>query len=140
MTIPTVDSQTSGAAASGSSSSPSTSSAEVSQLSNPQLFLKLLIAELQNQNPTNPMDPSAILQQTSELSNVEAMNSMTGQMSDVQATGLLGHTVTVKSGGAGGTPLVGTVSAINLSATGQPTLTVSGASAPVSLSDITQVA
>lgn len=135
-------SATSGAAASGTAGATDSSTgagpgSEVSQLANPQLFLKLLIAELQNQDPTNPMDPSAILQQTSELSNVEAMQSMTNQLGDVQATGLIGQTVTVA---VDGSPVSGTVSAIKLSPTGQPTFTVSGVDAPVALSDITKVA
>lgn len=126
---------TGGSSSTGSSSA--SSSNEVSQLANPQLFLKLLIAELQNQDPTNPMDPSAILQQTSELSNVEAVTSMTNEMSSQQATGLIGRQVTASVNGA---PLTGTVSAINLSSTGQPTLSLTGSSTPISMSAITQVA
>ncbi|HTW98698.1 MAG TPA: flagellar hook capping FlgD N-terminal domain-containing protein [Acidimicrobiales bacterium] len=113
-----------------------TGSSEMSQLSNPQLFLQLLIAELQNQDPTNPLDPSTILQQTSELSNVEAMTSMTNEVSGEQATGLIGMQV---SATVNGSPVTGTVSAVNLSATGEPTLTVSGQSGPIALSSVTQV-
>lgn len=149
MSILPLDSSTAGAAGSsaptgstGSSGSSTTgssagSSAELSQLSNPQLFLQLLVAELQNQDPTNPMQPSTILQQTSELSNVEAMQSMTNQEGDLQATGLIGHTVTVN---VNGSPVSGAVSSIALSSTGQPTFTVAGVSNPVSLSEITSVA
>jgi flagellar basal-body rod modification protein FlgD len=35
-------------------------------------FLKLLLVELQNQDPTNPQDSDKILQQTSELASLEA--------------------------------------------------------------------
>ena len=40
------------------------------------MFLQLLIAQLQNQNPLEPMDGSALMQQTSTLANVEAIQSV----------------------------------------------------------------
>ena len=77
-----------------------TSGTAASDFSNPQMFLQLLVAELQNQDPTNPTDPSTIMQQTAELSQVEAVNTMTtaisGEESAAQrneATGLIGKTV-----------------------------------------------
>jgi flagellar basal-body rod modification protein FlgD len=125
---------TSSTSASGSSEP---TSAQLTQLANPQVFLQLLIAELQNQDPTNPMNPSSILQQTSELSNVESMTNLTNTISTQQATGLLGRTVTAN---VGGSSVSGTVTAIDIASTGEPTLTLSGQSSPVSMSAITQVA
>ena len=43
----------------------------------PDDFLKMLITELQNQDPTNPTDNSQILQQISEMSNIQATTSLT---------------------------------------------------------------
>jgi flagellar basal-body rod modification protein FlgD len=42
----------------------------------PDDFLKMLITELQNQDPTNPTDNSQILQQISEMSNIQATTSL----------------------------------------------------------------
>jgi flagellar basal-body rod modification protein FlgD len=122
--------------------SSSSSSAAASEFSNPQMFLQLLVAELQNQDPTNPTDPSTIMQQTSELSQVEAVNTMTTAISgeesasqQTEASGLIGRTVTATSGG---TPITGAVSEVQLSSTGAPTLVVNGTSVP--LSAITDIA
>ena len=43
----------------------------------PDDFLKMLITELKNQDPTNPTDNAQILQQISEMSNISATNSLT---------------------------------------------------------------
>ena len=129
-------------ASSGASSTTGTTSAQASQFSNPQMFLQLLVAELQNQDPTNPTDPSTIMQQTAELSQVEAVNTMESAITSQQtasqqaeASGLIGRSVT---GTVNGTPLTGTVSEIQLDSTGTPTLVVNGTSMPLSaVTDIT---
>ena len=112
------------------------SAQQLNQLSNPQLFLQLLVAELQNQDPTNPMSPQAILSQTASLSQMEAINSMVsainGEQSSTQATqaaGLLGQTVTAS---VHNSSISGTVSEVKLSATGAPTLVVNGTDVPLS--------
>lgn len=46
----------------------------------PDDFLKMLITELQNQDPMNPTDNSQILQQISEMSNISATNSLTNSL------------------------------------------------------------
>jgi len=45
-----------------------------------ETFLKLLVAQLQNQNPLEPMDGTEMLQQTAQFANVEAMQ----RLSDLQ--------------------------------------------------------
>jgi flagellar basal-body rod modification protein FlgD len=148
---PTSSDPTSGSGSSGStgstgstgdtSGSDTVSSSELNQLSNPQLFLQLLVAELQNQDPTNPMDPSTILSQTSELSQMEAVNTMTTAISSeqgatqaTQADGLIGMQI---SATVGGNPITGTVTAVLLSSSGEPTLNVGGTAVP--LSAVTEV-
>ena len=41
-----------------------------------QAFMKLFIAELEHQDPTNPMDTDKMLQQTSQMSNLEMNTNM----------------------------------------------------------------
>ena len=123
-------------AAAAPPSTTSSSNAAASQFSNPQMFLQLLVAELQNQDPTSPTDPSAIMQQTSELSQVEAVNTMTTAITGEQtaskqneAAGLIGKTITAT---VGGSPLTGRVSEVQLDSSGNPTLLVNGTSIPLS--------
>ncbi len=52
-------------------------------------FLKLMIAELQNQDPLNPTDNQAILEQMSTIRNIGATDKMTETLSAV----LLGQTL-----------------------------------------------
>src|ERR1700759_382311 len=64
-------------------------------------FLQLLIAEMKNQDPTNPMDTSQYMSQFAQMSTVE-QGVQTNQKLDAllsstalsQADGLIGHTAT----------------------------------------------
>ncbi|MCU1495393.1 MAG: flagellar hook capping protein [Acidimicrobiaceae bacterium] len=132
---------TTGTGSSTGSSSASSTSNISSQLANPQMFLQLLVAELQNQDPTNPTDPSTILQQTSELAQMESVTTQTSAITgaqstaqDSEATGLVGRTVSAL---VAGNTITGPVSDVQLSSSGTPTLTINGTSVP--LSDVRQV-
>jgi flagellar basal-body rod modification protein FlgD len=64
-------------------------------------FLKLLVTELQNQDPTAPMDNSAILEQVSQIKAIESnqrlsdtLTSMQTQQNLTAASALLQKTVT----------------------------------------------
>jgi flagellar basal-body rod modification protein FlgD len=52
-------------------------------------FLKVMITELQNQDPLNPMDNSQILQQISQMREIQATDQMRGTLDSV----LLGQTL-----------------------------------------------
>ena len=106
------------------------------QLDTPTLFIKLFMAELQHQDPTNPATPASIAQQTAELSQMEASLSLTDAIKtqgryaeDSAATGLLGRQVTAT---VTGNELTGTVSEISLSAAGTPLLKVGQVTVPLS--------
>lgn len=128
---------TGSAGASGAPAGTTTLSAnQVNQLANPQLFLKLLVAELQNQDPTAPMDPATILSQTANLSQMEAVTSMTAAIQSEQsasqaneATTLIGQTITAT---VNNSPVTGTVSQVQLNSSGQPSLLVNGTVVPLS--------
>lgn len=58
-------------------------------------FLRLIAIQLQNQDMSNPMDNSEMMNQLVQMATVEAMSSMTTQVSNSYATGLLGQQVDV---------------------------------------------
>ncbi len=64
-------------------------------------FLKLLISELQNQDPLDPMDNSEMVQQIGQIREIGATDQLTKTLSSlsasqelVTASGLIGRTVT----------------------------------------------
>jgi len=73
-------------------------------------FLKMLVAELQYQDPTKPMDSTQLVQQFSSMSEVEQatqsnvkLSSILDQLSIGQASGLIGRTVGSPDGSQSGT-------------------------------------
>ena len=70
-------------------------------------FLKLLVAQLQNQDPMNPSDPTeftaqlAQFSQLEQLTNVnkslEGLSAMSGEMEKMSALGLMGQDVVAQS-------------------------------------------
>ncbi|MFL9877435.1 flagellar hook assembly protein FlgD [Herbaspirillum rhizosphaerae] len=93
------------AAVNGSSSSTSTTSSlnDNSPEAIQQRFLKLLTVQMQNQDPTNPMDNSQLTTQLAQLSTVSgisqlnttlaALMSNLGTSQSLQAANMIGHSV-----------------------------------------------
>ena len=90
-------------------------------------FLKLLVSQLQNQDPTNPLDDKAFVTQLAQFSsleqaieansNLKLLQSSQNAIANTQVANLVGKTVTVKSNTvdvAGS----GDVAPLNLSLTG----------------------
>ncbi|RQH06819.1 flagellar hook assembly protein FlgD [Bradyrhizobium sp. RP6] len=82
------------------SSSTDSSSATSSNTVDYNTFLQLLIAEMKNQDPTNPMDTSQYMSQFAQLSTVEQamqtnskLDALLSSQSLSQANGLIGKTV-----------------------------------------------
>lgn len=68
-------------------------------------FLKLLITQLSNQDPTSPMEDTQFISQMAQFSSLEQMtnmnesfNKMAAMINSSQATGTLGKTVEVDLG------------------------------------------
>ncbi|MBR0960962.1 flagellar hook assembly protein FlgD [Bradyrhizobium japonicum] len=83
-----------------SSSSTGTTSATSSNSVDYNTFLQLLVAEMKNQDPTNPMDTSQYMSQFAQLSTVEQamqtnskLDALLSSQSLSQANGLIGKTV-----------------------------------------------
>jgi len=107
-------------------------------------FMTLLMAQLQNQDPTNPVDDTQMLSQQAQISSLQQMQSlntnfvsMMAMQNVSQATSMIGHTV---AGTVNGSAVSGLVQGVSFS-NGSPVLTVNnnGTAVQMSLSDITQV-
>jgi Flagellar hook capping protein len=59
-------------------------------------FLKLLITQYQNQDPTNPVDDKETIAQLAQFSSLEQMQNMNSTMQMAHATSLIGMKVTWK--------------------------------------------
>jgi flagellar basal-body rod modification protein FlgD len=84
----------------GGAASGSTTSADNTQLS-PQAFLQLLVAQLQYQDPSSPVDTSQFMNETATLTQVQTMQSNSQALTEMlasqqaqTATTMVGHTVT----------------------------------------------
>src|SRR5436190_23670124 len=92
-------------------------------------FLKLMVAQMKNQDPMNPADDKDNIAQMAQFSSLEqitnlanATQDLANRMSLTQNVGLLGHTVTYT--GTDGTAVSGTVDGLNLTTDGKATLSL----------------
>lgn len=99
-------------------------------------FMKLLITQLQNQDPTQPQDPTRELAQLAQFSALEQMQELNKAFSSLlllagltQSASLIGKNVTV-SDGLGGT-VSGTVKSVKME-NQQPLLVIKDQTFPVS--------
>jgi flagellar basal-body rod modification protein FlgD len=94
-------------------------------------FLKLMVAQMKNQDPMNPADDKDNIAQMAQFSSLEqitnlatATQDLANRLSMTQNVGLLGHTVTYT--GTDGTAASGTVDGLDLASDGKTTLSVAG--------------
>jgi len=99
-----------------------------SQAFDSKMFLKLLVTQLQNQDPSSPMDSTQMIAQTSQLASMEqltALNTSTTDSYNLQmrsaAANVLGKTVSWTD--ADGTAKTGVATAVSFSGS-TPTVTV----------------
>jgi flagellar basal-body rod modification protein FlgD len=105
-------------------------------------FLKLLVAQMRQQNPMEPTDDKEMIAQMTQFSMLEQITNMATANADIAAAGrmsqavtLLGRTVTyLDSDGATQTGTVEQVAVVD----GAPSLTVGGVTG-ISTSQLTQV-
>lgn len=105
-------------------------------LLDPQAFLQLLVAQLQYQDPTNPVDTSSFMNQTAMLSQVQTMTSMSSTLTSLAsaqqaqaATSLIGKQITYAD--SSGAQVKGIVDSASILASGA-TLHVGATSVPLS--------
>jgi len=87
------------------------------------VFLQLLVAQLRNQNPLEPMDGSALMQQTTQLASVEAVQAMANLQAQIvglsqfgNATSMIGKTVQADDPVLG--PIEGVVTGVKVTPAG----------------------
>ena len=115
----------------GSSAASATKSTQVDK----DMFLKLMVAQLKNQDPMNPQDSSEFLAQTAQftsLEKLEAVASQSAQALSAQlafgASGLVGKTVTYTD--AAGAEQTGAVGSARFTSSG-PILSIGGSDIPL---------
>ena len=101
-------------------------------------FLKLLVAQLKYQDPSNPADSTQFLAQTAQFTQVEKLGQIADMMQAQQligASGLVGRTVTYQD--ANGATQTGVVTTVKLNGDSEPILEVGNTD--VQLSKVTEV-
>jgi flagellar basal-body rod modification protein FlgD len=141
-TTPTTTSTT------GTTSSSTTSSAATNGLAsladNYQTFLTLLTTQLQNQDPTSPLDTSQFTSQLTQMTGVEQQllsnqllqQLVTAQGGLSQAAGLIGKTITAPGATSTASPITGVVTGVQ-EVNGQTELSVGGST--IAMSSVTGV-
>jgi flagellar basal-body rod modification protein FlgD len=86
-------------------------------------FLKLLVTQMQNQDPLNPTDTTQMASTLAQYSTLEQMTNMSSSTSWTQALDLIGMTVT--GADSSGNPVTGQVIGLDAQS-GSPLLNVQG--------------
>ena len=101
-------------------------------------FLKLLVAQLKYQDPSNPADSTQFLAQTAQFTQVEKLGEIADMLQAQQligASALVGRTVTYQD--ANGATQTGVVTTVKLNGDSEPILAVGNTD--VQLSKVTEV-
>lgn len=111
-------------------------------MSDKESFLKLLVAQLKYQDPSNPADPSQFMSQTAQFTQIEAIQNLQKDQAKAvlasqgtQAASLIGKTIT-GTPTAGGADVTGVVTGVKLGTDG-PTVKIGDTE--VTLSSVKEV-
>jgi len=83
------------ATSSSSTTSTSKTAASTGSQYNEEMFLQLLIAEMQYQDPLEPTDNGEYVSQLASFTQIEAIQSVQADMQTIQANSLVGKTVII---------------------------------------------
>jgi flagellar basal-body rod modification protein FlgD len=119
-----VNSTNAATSAPSSQTASSSSAASVAATVNYNQFLQLLIAEMKNQDPTQPMDPTQSIAQLASFSQVEQQLQTNSKLDTLltssaltQADAVIGRTLTTADGQTSGQVVAVTVSSSGTTAT-----------------------
>jgi flagellar basal-body rod modification protein FlgD len=120
-------SPTSGISGSSSTAAAGSSPAadKTKELGDKDTFLKLLVAQLKYQDPSNPADSTQFLAQTAQFTQVEKLGDIADMLKSqrlIGASSLVGHTVTYMD--SNGARLSGVISAAKLNGDSEPMLRI----------------
>lgn len=90
----------------GSSSSSAANNAAISStdsLGNENTFLQLLVAQIKNQDPTNPVDSNTFLSQLAEFSQLEQLIGIRQDVAQLDPTSAASTGTQTQTGGTSGT-------------------------------------
>jgi flagellar basal-body rod modification protein FlgD len=94
LTSPALTPKANSTSGSNSGTSPNSNTPAVDPLASENVFLQLFIAQLQNQDPTTPADPTQFVTQLAQFSNLEQSTQQTSDLnailSQLQAYGTAG--------------------------------------------------
>jgi flagellar basal-body rod modification protein FlgD len=107
----------------GSSSSTDSSNVLPQQTLSQSDFLQLLVTQLTAQDPLNPQSDLDSIAQMAQFSSLQQSQQMEGNLAQMNATSMLGQTVTVQTGK--GTEISGVVTGVELDS-GSPQIIVNG--------------
>jgi flagellar basal-body rod modification protein FlgD len=107
-----------------------------SQSLNQADFLNLLVTQMSSQDPLNPESDTDFAAQPAQFSSLQETQVMTANLQTIQATGLIGQTVSATPS-TGGSSISGVVTSVQI-ASGTPSVMINGQA--YSLSQITGVA
>jgi flagellar basal-body rod modification protein FlgD len=126
--------QTTGITSNGTAVAPDTSISNPASTMGENDFLKLLVAQLQYQDPMNPTGNDQFMQEQAQFSTVEGINNLQKTMASMQSdqqlaqsVALIGKKVTY-IGSDGSSTASGVVSSVATSGTGSLSLTIGGQS------------
>jgi len=120
------------------SSSPTSSSASgaAGQSLDQADFLQLLVTQMSSQDPLNPESDTDFAAQLAQFSSLQETQVMTANLQTIQATGLIGQTVSAVPSTGGGS-ISGVVTSVQVSS-GTPEIMINGLA--YQLNQITSVA
>jgi flagellar basal-body rod modification protein FlgD len=104
-------------------------------------FLKMLVAQMTQQDPSSPMDAAQQTQQMASFTMVEQITNMAADNAKTASIGMIGHTVSYldPADKTKTNTLTGTVESVSLGKDGSYTMTISGTTG-IKPESITQVA
>lgn len=88
-------------------------------------FLKLLVTQMTQQDPLNPQSDTDFAAQLAQFSSLQESTTMAGSMANIQASSLIGSTVSVASSANSDTETTGVVTGVDMS-DGSPEIQVNG--------------
>lgn len=123
--------------ASGAVSAGATAARTAKKVLGQEDFMKLLATQFRMQDPLKPMEDTAFIAQMAQFSSLEQSSTMAREMAQLRtdqsmlvANGYLGRNVTVED--PQGRPVTGVVTAVENDPSAGATLTIGGATYPVS--------